>query len=338
MNTVSPRTLTSFAVAAAGGGQFIFNLPNDYSIVRLGLRVSGAITIGTANATALQAGGCANVIRNVRLVPKGEIRHDLRGYEMKIVNQLFNEDSIVAAEPALVQAANDFECIVYRDFFMPRLIQAFADRGQLPAHLIRDVQVVVDIGLPEDVVVKDTGTTAVFTGVTIEPFIVQAVPSVTAPAYFVNEKMTAIRDTEDMTATGRKRIKLPTGNVFRGIILVTKTVTTGTVNDVVAFDDTLIDDVRLLSNNTEIIGSAGTNYRALKGDNRAGCFLTGEIAGVVFLDFGRGFSPAEMLDTTPEVWGNSDLQLEIDVSSVGAGAELSILTLELTKPLTSPAQ
>ena len=311
------------SIPAAGGTSLTFDIPNDAPIATFGLRLAGNILVGTAAASALQSGGIANAISRVRILSKGETRLELPGRFFKILHQIHQQGSIVVTEPGLTVATQPFEIVIERAFQMARMLQPWADQGILPNHLLRDVQVVVDLGTPSDVLAKAATTTLAFSGATCECFVEQATPFSVNPDFYVNEQVISSSDTALLTATGARDFKLNVGGLFRHLICISESIATpgGGADTIRSFNDTLVTNLQLISSRTEV---ANLSWIGLQGQNRRRFLLTSTLAGVSVLDWTANFSPNELWNGNEPQNNGQSLTLR---ATVGISAANSIFTV-----------
>lgn len=322
--SISPLTIRRVTYTGQGGDSLTFNIPNDYNISAFGLRVTGNITVGTAVAAGVNAGGCSNFFKNIRVLAKSEQRLDVKGRELRLLNLIHNQSSIEQTDPPVTVATSPFSITLQRQFQMPRMLLGNNDQGILPNNLIRDVQVVVDIGLPTDILpAGGGGSTVVYSGtITVEFYILQAIPTPVNPAFYVNEQVMAIRDTVSLTTTGEKTIKMNVGGLYRHIILYAESTSGG----VISYDDTLIDQIRLVANRTELLRQ---NAASIQSDNQSNFLLTNRLRGVFVLDFTRTFTPAELLDTTSLLQSGYDFNLLPTVIASAATSTFGIVSARI---------
>jgi hypothetical protein len=287
------------------------------------LYAKGALAVGTpASTDAVQAGGVSNIIKRVRILAKSETRLDVLGKELRILNLLHNQSSFVQTDPAVNAAAPTFEVCLTRQFEMPRMIFPHADRGILPNNLIRDIQVVVDVGLPADVL-KTAGTNT-WNGATIEFYVLQAIPTPIDPAFYLNEQYVAPwRDNVALTSVGDYDRLVPTGGKYRHLIVYAEK----TVSGLISYDDTLVSQLVLKSNRTDIFRQ---NWNSIKADNVQNFLLTSKLSGVAVLDWTRYFTPPELMDADRILRENgADLHLVTTCGATAAASTLGVVALRV---------
>jgi hypothetical protein len=317
---ISAKTVKTFPISSAGGDRIVFDIPNDFNTARINLRVvSGAITVGTAAATAVQAGGAANIIRNIRLSAKNEARLDVTGFELALLHRIMNQNSLIQTDPALTTGDKTFEFCVSRQFVMPRMFAPTNQRGILPNKLIRDVQLIIDIGAPSEILNPDTTTTLAYkTGTSLEISVYSAVPTPADPDFYINEQVFAIRNSDVIKNTGEQEIRLNTFGKYRALIVYAKTLSTTTY----AMTDSALSELKLMANKTEI---DRRTWGAIQADNRQQYLLTSALPGVAVLDFTQDGDPSQLLDADQVRADGSDLSLYATVASAATAGTIGIV-------------
>lgn len=316
---ISPLTVTSQAYTGAGGDTLTFTIPNDFNVAAFGLRVNGNIVVGTANGTGVHAGGSSNFFKRVRILAKGEQRLDVLGKELRLLNLINNQSSVPQTDPGITVATQAFDSTLTRQFQMPRMLIPWNDQGILPANIIRDVQVIVDIGTPSDIINPAGTTTLAYSAVTVEFYVLQAIPTPAQPGFYVNEQVfSGTRDTTALTATGDKTFQVNTGGLYRHLLVYAESTASG----LISYADTLLSQIVLKSNRTEILRQA---TQSLRSDNQQNFLLTTRLAGVYALDWTRTFSPVELLDADKILREGSQLLLTATVAASAATSTFGIV-------------
>lgn len=317
---ISAKTVKSYPISTAGGDRIVFDIPNDFNSAYITMRVvSGAITIGTAAATALQAGGAANILKNVRLSCKNEARMDVTGFELAMIHRAMNQDSIVQVDPLLTTGDKTFSFALSRHFVMKRMFAPMNQRGILPNKIIRDVQLIVDIAAPSDIVNPDTTTTLAYkAGTSLEITVYSAVPTPADLSYYINEQIFAIRNSDIIKNTGEQEIRLNTFGKYRMLLVYAKTLSGTTWS----LSDTHISELKLMANKTEI---DRRTWGSIQADNITELALTGSLPGVAVLDFTRDGDPTQLLDADQVRADGSDLSLYATIASAAAAGQIGIV-------------
>lgn len=322
----------------AGGETITFDIPNDFPVAAFSLRAVGAIEVGVANADGLRSGGAANFFRRVRILAKGEQRLDLAGRKLRLHHQLMNQGAITETQPDVAVASQPFTTTMARQFQMPRLVIPLNDKGILPNHIIRDVQVVVDVAPPSDILEPAGATTLAYNAATdVEFAVIQApaagglpyVPQDPAKNFFVNEQLFENVGDEAtlLTSTGRKTIRLNVDGHYRYIALMCEA--DSGVGGTRVFRNDLIDEIRLLSNRSEIFKARWNHLQADNGVNFLLPNANPPLDGIAVLDWTRFATPQELLDANFLKAQGSDLTLEIEVVTAVASARFSVIASRL---------
>ena len=318
---IIPLSVKTVAISAAGGDRITFDVPNDAPLSALALRAAGNITIATADCTATNSLGIANIFKSIRLVSKSETRLDVQGRHLDIVHLLQAQGSRQVTQPGITQAASPaaFDITLERFFQMNRMLQPWADQGILPNHLIRDVQLVVDIDTPSATMVPAGTTVLAYSGATVELMVMQARPAPTDFGFYVNEQLTYIQDTTLLTSTGDKDVRLNVGGRYRHLICIAESTASPAAGR--QFNDNLVTQLVLKANQTEY---ARVNWNVLRAQNREQFLLPSTLPGVAVIDWTKYGAPNELFDARQlEALGN-DLKLTV---TVGTAAATSVFTV-----------
>jgi hypothetical protein len=290
---IQPLTVATKLVSPAGGDTLTFDLPNDYPLSYFGLRVSGNMTVGVANATAVQAGGISNIFKNVRVLSKNEPRLDIQGHELRLLNLFNNLASIPQTDPAVATGTNPFSLTLWRQFELPRMMVPLNARGLFPVNLIRDCQVVVETAAPDQVLFPAATTTLAYDNSTqIELFVGQVPTAPINPDFYLNEQVFAIkRDTVDFLAAGQPQYQINVGGYYRHLICYVRSLTNGQWQ----YDTTgAIADVQLSVTRRNLWTQTVPSIQA---DNVQSAALLAVLPGVFIMDWTRYATPHELLAT-----------------------------------------
>lgn len=306
------------------GGKVTIDIPNDYNVAAIQLRVvSGAVTVGTAAALAVQAGGAANLFSNIRLSSRDDSRWDLSGWETQVINRLHMQGSVTQVDPLLTTGDKTFELCISRRFQMPRMLVPVNNRGILPCRLVRDMQLQLQLAAPTAILQPDTTTTLVYkAGTQIEVTIQQAVDSPDALDFYLNEQLFSKTYPTQLISTGEQEIKLETSGKYRHFVLYAMK----RVSGLWTLDDSLVNNVKLYSSRSEIIDQS---WKSLQEENIENFLLPAKITGVAVLDYTRFASPSELLPADEMAAGGSSLYLKPNCATSAADSLFGIIGVRL---------
>lgn len=332
---VAPVTLDP--ITANAGDTIRFDIPNDYPVAIAELSVTGNLVVGTNPAQSLQNFGAVNVVKNFRVYAKGEQRMDVSGKIFYLDSFAMNGGISPLAQPVLTVGTNAFGCTFYRMFQMARLATPLNDRGIFPAHLIRDTQLIINVGTAADIAVAGAGGTVALSGVTFMLTLWQVIdtaPALNDPAFYVNEQIGSFGpDTALIAALASpsRDVKLNVDGKYRYIGLIVEDLS-GTGGAIAPRDD-LLNTVRIRGNRTEIVRQGfpalqRSNARQYQVEPSSIGIVSSDVpgwpSGVAFIDWTGLWTLLDLYDTAPLLSQGSDLFFNTDVIVAGTTAQITL--------------
>ncbi len=301
-------------VSFVSGQKSYLEIPKDYWLRQLNLYLSGTLTIGTANATALRLESPLSLIKNVDLILNG--KDVIKSLPFSAIHQwskVRHGTAPANTAPGLTQAAHAFAAGAVLDLGLAdgksKVDTMLKAKGASTLQLGIDWETTT-LGL----VVPDTTTTLAITSGNLHVC--------TNEAYNVDDKITFPVNREyalslSPSATGIYQLKLPTGNLFWALLI--RTVDNG------ALANTVLNKVTLKSG-TEVFryfsNQAALRY-ILKIDKSIETLPT----GYYLIHLTKDGLMSEALDARLM----SDLVLELDIT-FGTATKIDVYPQEIVVP------
>lgn len=301
-------------VSFVSGQKSYLDIPKDYWLRQLYLYLSGTLTIGTANATALRLESPLSLIKNIDLILNGkDVIKSLPFSAIQQWTKIRHGTSPANTAPGLTQAAHAFAaggildlCLADGSSKVDTMLKA---KGASTLQLGIDWETTT-LGL----VVPDTTTTLAITNGNLHVC--------TNEAYNVDDKIKFPVNREyclslSPSATGIYQLKLPTGNLFWSILI--RTVDNG------ALSNAVINKLTLKSG-TEVFRYY-SSQNALRDISKVDKGIESLGTGYYLIHLTRDGFMSEALDARLM----SDLVLELDIT-FGTATQINVYPQEIVVP------
>lgn len=213
-------------IAFASGSTSYLEIPKDYWYRQIGLYLSGTVTIGTANATAVRLESPFSLITKIELVMNGkDVVKSLPFYAAYQLTKIRHKTAPVATAPGLTQAAHAFAAFAMLDLGL------FDGQSKVDTMLKAKGASTLQLAITWasttlGLVVPDTTTTIAITNGNLHV--------TTNEAFNVDEKIVFPLNREyslnlSVNASGTYQLKLPTGNMYWGLLI--RTTDNGALSD-----------------------------------------------------------------------------------------------------------
>lgn len=301
-------------VAFSDGQKSFLDLPRDYWFRQLFLYLSGTVTIGTANATALRLESPLSLITNIDVILNG--KDVIKSLPLNAFYQWTKCRHRVAptlTAPGLTQAAHAFAAGAVVDFGLWDGVSKVDT--MLKAKGASTLQLGVNwntstLGL----VVPDTTTTIAISNCNLHVMSNEAFNVDDKTVFPVNREYAL---NLSFNATGIYQLKLPTGNLFWGLLI--KTTNNG------ALSNAVINKLTVKSG-TEVFRYYSSEA-ALRESFKTEKSIESLSTGYYFIPFTRDGLMSETLDARLM----SELVLEID-ATYGTNSTIEVYPQEIVVP------
>jgi len=301
-------------VAFVSGQKSYLDLPRDYWYRQLFLNLTGTLTIGTANATALRLESPLSLIKRIDVVLNGkDVIKSLPFYALYQKTKQIHKTAPGFTAPGLTQAAHAFAAGAVIDFGLwdgvSKVDTMLKAKGASTLQLGIDWETTAN-GL----VVPDTTTTTAISNCNLHVL--------TNEAYNVDDKAVFPVNREyslnmPINATGTYQLKLPTGNMYWGLLV--RAVENGALSNAVVNKLTV-------KSGTEVFRYF-SNQAALRESMKTERSIETLSTGYYWIPFTRDGLLSECLDARLM----SELVLEADVT-FGTGTSLEVFPQEIVVP------
>jgi hypothetical protein len=323
----SPRPFPNGG-AGTGGMQFI--LP-DVPIASVIIRVQAQLNIAAGGPIALtaMAGSVANILQDVRIECGDDVRlPSIDGLGLRLWNEFDYQQSFpISADPATITAGTpaNIDVTFKVDFAMQRMIVPLNTRGILPAHLLKNGRLTIQVASPSALYVPAASTLS-YTNGTVSVVCIQAYGASNAIGDYVNEqKLVLARDSQLLTATGTTQLKnaIPVGGLYREFLIYP--IDTTTASGLTVFDtaDSYLSNIRLFAQGR--YERENRPNKDVRDDNMTAYLFPNRRAGVYALNFTRDYTPDALLDLN-DISEQSILEFTVAATpAVGHTATLNVL-------------
>ncbi|MBI5970573.1 MAG: hypothetical protein HY884_05410 [Deltaproteobacteria bacterium] len=284
-----------------------FELPRNFPIRGILLRMAADITIITAAATAY-AQGAVKLIKRIEIIANGrDTLKSIDGPGLAELNRQMNGTvNPLGAVPTAVGANQLMAALLKIDFEMPRSVSP--SDANLNSYLFSTLELKITFGAPSDMYSANSANVTINSA----PITVTLLESEGNAGSIVHK----VGSTEkEVTATSTDfQIALPVGNKFRGFLI--RAEVDGNPND------SVINKIELRSGTTVF---HKWDFTSLKDCNKIDYELESSPTGYVFIDFCPDGFMGEALATA----GFSDLTLSFDVTKQTGINKITVYPVEL---------
>ena len=187
------------------------DLPRIYPYHALNCRLTGTVTVGTADATAVVDRAPFGLIKKITIIANGkDVIKSLSGKDLATLAKINHRTAPQLTAPGVSVGAQTFVAEFPIDFARYHSKQPL-DTLLMSANL-STLQLVVDWGTGSDILTPDTTTTLVFSSTKLSIHSVETVPNLDGLKPLLNKEYPI---EQEVTATSSEfQIDLPVGNSF----------------------------------------------------------------------------------------------------------------------------
>lgn len=296
------------------------DLPRATLYQYLGLRLSGLVTIITANATAW-ADAPFSLIRRIEVVADGkDTIKSIDGETLALFMRIFGGTAMSAsAMPTVVGASQAFNAYLTLPFEMPRAVRPIDTL--LNSKRLSTLELRITWGDVTSAYSANSGN-ATFASVALDVELFESFGIESDFAVF--KQLLISKDVTSVTAD--MQVLLPVGNLYRGFLIRAVNYGASPANvDPGTGSNAIINNIQLKSGTEVYVNRKGLS---LQDDNKRQYGQESWPAGCYVLDFSPDGLLTESLDARPL----SSLEMVFDVSNPATSNKIKVYPLEVIAP------